>query len=119
MAWKLPAPAASTEWAASVKGATARLLKPKVKGAWAYSQACTQENEMPSSTVFTRPLIAPLGSPGWLAVCAQVSVVPEVSRIRVLSSGKCHGSSVLFLFGGLLVLFSLLWLLVVLFFVFF
>ena len=28
--------------AGSVKGASARLLKPKVKGAWAYSQACTQ-----------------------------------------------------------------------------
>ena len=32
--------------------------------------------------------------------CAQVTVVPEVSRISVLSSGKCQGSKVWMPFGG-------------------
>ena len=32
--------------------------------------------------------------------CAQVTVVPEVSRISVLSSGKCHGSKTSMPFGG-------------------
>ena len=31
----------------------------------------------------------------WSAWCAQVTVVPEVSRIRVFSSGKCQGSKVI------------------------
>src|SRR5437762_8417240 len=35
-----------------------------------------------------------------MAWCAQVTVVPEVSRISVLSSGKCHGSSVTIPDGG-------------------
>src|ERR1700743_3272194 len=84
----------------SVKGTSARLLKPKVKGAWAYSQACTQVKLRPKSTVRIRPCTAPFLSPVWMAWCAQVTVVPEVSRISVLSSGKCQGSSVTMPDGG-------------------
>src|ERR1044071_5881149 len=45
--------------------------------------------------VSQRPLISPLRSLCSNAWCAQVTVVPEGSRISGLSSGRCHGSNVL------------------------
>ena len=38
-----------------------------------------------------RPILAPLRSPVCSAWCAQVTVVPESSRVRVLTSGRCEG----------------------------
>ena len=47
-----------------------------------------------------RPHFRPSRSFSSNAWCAQVTVVPEVSRISVLSSGRCHGSNVSIPFGG-------------------
>ena len=50
--------------------------------------------------VSTRPHFRPLRSFSSSAWCAQVTVVPEVSRISVLSSGRCQGSKVSMPCGG-------------------
>ena len=47
-----------------------------------------------------RPHLSPSRSFSSSAWCAQVTVVPEVSRISVLSSGRCQGSKVSMPFGG-------------------
>ena len=47
-----------------------------------------------------RPHFRPSRSSCSSAWCAQVTVVPEVSRISVLSSGRCQGSKVSMPFGG-------------------
>ena len=47
-----------------------------------------------------RPHLRPWRSLCSSAWCAQVTVVPEVSRISVLSSGRCQGSKVSMPFGG-------------------
>src|SRR6185437_5267951 len=75
-------------------------LPEKSKAAWAYSQACTQVKLAPSSTVRIRPYFKPLRSPSSSAWCAQVTVVPEVSRISVLRSGRCQGSNASMPLGG-------------------
>src|SRR3954470_6272097 len=54
----------------------------------------------PSRIVHHRPLISPLRSPWISEWCAQVTVVPEQSRIRVLSKGKPNGFSTSMPFGG-------------------
>src|SRR5229473_3145691 len=46
---------------------------------------------MPRMTVRARPWISPLRSFSSSAWCAQVTVVPEVSRISVLRKGISHG----------------------------
>ena len=48
----------------------------------------------PSSDGEHQPPFRPLRSFSSSAWCAQVTVVPEVSRISVLSSGRCQGSKV-------------------------
>ena len=55
---------------------------------------------MPSTIVQTSPQIRPLRSLWMSAWCAQVTVVPEVSRISVLRSGRCQGSKTSIPFGG-------------------
>src|SRR5579884_1051485 len=60
-------------------------------GAWAYSQPCTKVKVRPSRIVHHRPSFSPCRSPWISEWCAQVTVVPEHRRIRVLSSGKPHG----------------------------
>src|SRR6185312_11123256 len=45
----------------------------------------------PSRIVSHRPCFRPLRSPWIRQWCAQVTVVPEHSRIRVLSSGRSNG----------------------------
>ena len=55
---------------------------------------------MPSRTVRIRPILSALRSLCSSAWCAQVTVVPEVSRISVLNSGRWNGSSVSMPFGG-------------------
>ncbi len=65
-----------------------------------YSQACTQVKLKPSAIVRAKPQTKPLRSFSKSAWCAQVTVVPDVSRMSVLSSGKCQGSKVSTPFGG-------------------
>ena len=48
----------------------------------------------------TGPISGPCRSSCRSAWCAQVTVVPEVSRISVLRSGRCQGSKVSMPFGG-------------------
>jgi hypothetical protein len=48
---------------------------------------------MPSRIVSHRPFFSPSRSPWISEWCAQVTVVPEHSRISVLSSGSAKGSS--------------------------
>src|SRR5580704_6893894 len=76
------------------------MLPEKWNAACAYSQPCTQVKHRPSAMVQARPQTRPLRLFSRSEWCAQVTVVPEVSRIRVLSSGKCQGSKVLMSFGG-------------------
>src|SRR3954471_19580333 len=71
-----------------------------VKGAWAYSQAWMLVNSMPSRIVMMRPLTRPLRSPWISEWCAQVTVVPEQSRMSVLRSGKPNGFSTSMPLGG-------------------
>ncbi len=47
-----------------------------------------------------RPILAPLRSPVCSAWCAQVTVVPESSRVRVLTSGSWKAGTVSTPFGG-------------------
>ena len=49
---------------------------------------------MPSTTVSARPHFRPLRSLCSSAWCAQVTVVPDSSRISVLTSGRPQGSKV-------------------------
>src|SRR3569833_3267955 len=72
----------------------------KENSSWLYSNACTKVKQAPSRTVRIRPHFKPLRSPSSSAWCAQVTVVPEVRRISVLRSGRCHGSKVSMPFGG-------------------
>src|SRR5262245_38198613 len=44
--------------------------------------------------------LSPFRSSSSNAWCAQVTVVPDVSRINVLRSGRCQGSNVSIPFGG-------------------
>ena len=57
-------------------------------------------NSRPSRIVSTGPSFRPSRSPWISEWCAQVTVVPEHSRISVLSSGKPHGSSTSMPLGG-------------------
>ena len=57
-------------------------------------------NRMPSAIVASRPFFSPSRSPWISAWCAQVTVVPEHSRISVLSSGKPNGSMTSMPLGG-------------------
>ena len=57
-------------------------------------------NSTPSTMVSHRPSFRPCRSFCSSAWCAQVTVVPEVSRISVLRSGRCQGSKVSMPFGG-------------------
>src|SRR5580698_4917497 len=84
----------------AMKNAAPYILPEKWNAAWAYSQPCTQVKVRPSAIVQTSPQTRPLRLFSSSAWCAQVTVVPEVSRISVLSSGKCQGSKVWMLFGG-------------------
>src|SRR6476469_10523853 len=59
-----------------------------------------QVNSRPSAMVQARPFLSPSRSPWISEWCAQVTVVPEHSRIRVLSSGKPHGLSTSIPLGG-------------------
>ena len=54
----------------------------------------------PSSTVSVRPWISPLRSPSISEWCAQVTVVPESSRISVLRNGNSNGSNGWMPLGG-------------------
>ena len=76
------------------------MLPLKANGAWAYSQAWTLVKVRPSRIVSSRPSFSPWRSPWISEWCAQVTVVPEHSRIMVLSSGKPHGSSTSMPLGG-------------------
>src|SRR6202008_862510 len=76
------------------------MLPAKEKAAWLYSQACTQVKVAPKRIVRIRPYFRPLRSFSSSAWCAQVTVVPEVRRIRVLSSGRCQGSKASMPLGG-------------------
>ena len=57
-------------------------------------------NSRPSRIVSHSPSFSPWRSPWISEWCAQVTVVPEHSRIIVLSSGKPHGSSTSTPLGG-------------------
>ncbi len=57
-------------------------------------------NSRPRPIVAHRPLISPSRSPWMRAWCAQVTVVPEQSRIRVLSRGRPNGSITAMPLGG-------------------
>src|SRR4051812_16481990 len=76
------------------------MFSVKWNGAWAYSQAWMLVNDRPSRIVHHRPLISPLRSLWINEWCAQVTVVPEQSRISVLSKGKPNGSSTSMPLGG-------------------
>src|SRR6185437_2923702 len=76
------------------------MLPANEKAAWLYSHACTQVKVAPSRIVRIRPYFRPLRSFSSSAWCAQVTVVPEVSRISVLSSGRCQGSNASIPLGG-------------------
>src|ERR1700723_1353653 len=84
----------------AMKNAAPYMLPEKWNAAWAYSQACTQVKVSPSAMVSTRPKIKPLRLFSKSAWWAHVTVVPDVSRISVLSSGKCQGSKVSMPLGG-------------------
>ena len=58
------------------------MLPLKANGAWAYSQAWMLVNGRPSRIVSHRPDFSPSRSPWISEWCAQVTVVPEQSRIR-------------------------------------
>ncbi len=47
-----------------------------------------------------RPILAPLRSPICRAWWAQVTVVPDSSRVRVLISGRCQGATTSTPLGG-------------------
>src|ERR1700756_721564 len=64
-----------------------------------YSHAYTQVKLRPNAIVRINPQTRPLRSFSRSEWCAQVTVVPEVSRISVLSSGRCQGSKVWTLLG--------------------
>src|SRR3954467_15412339 len=76
------------------------MLPLNANGAWAYSYAWTLVNSRPSRIVSNRPSLRPPRSPWISEWCAQVTVVPEQSRIIVLSSGKPQGSSTSTPLGG-------------------
>src|ERR671920_1325551 len=69
-------------------------------GACAYSYAWMLVNSRPSRTVSSSPSFRPSRSPWISEWCAQVTVVPEQSKINVLSSGKPQGSSTSTPLGG-------------------
>src|SRR5437763_13719621 len=76
------------------------MLPLKANGACAYSYACTLVKVRPSKIVRISPSFRPWRSPWISEWCAQVTVVPEQSRIIVLSSGKPHGLSTVTPLGG-------------------
>src|SRR6201986_1331625 len=76
------------------------MLPEKLNSAWLYSQACTQVKQAPSTMVRINPYFRPWRSFSRSAWCAQVTVVPEVSRSSVLSSGRCQGSNASMPLGG-------------------
>src|SRR6201985_568426 len=76
------------------------MLPANEKAAWLYSQACTQVKVAPSRIVRIRPYFRALRSFSSSAWCAQVTVVPDVSRISVFNSGRCQGSNASMPFGG-------------------
>src|SRR5438270_8699658 len=76
------------------------MLPLKPNGAWAYSYAWTLVKVRPSRIVHHSPSFRPLRSPWISEWWAHVTVVPEHSRMRVLSSGKPHGLSTSMPLGG-------------------
>src|SRR3954452_12463096 len=76
------------------------MLPLKANGACAYSYAWTLVNSRPSRIVHQRPILRPCLSPWISEWCAQVTVVPEHSRIMVLRSGKPHGLRTSMPLGG-------------------
>src|SRR5262245_59722945 len=83
-----------------MKKVEANTVSLKVYGTCAYSNAWIEVNSRPSRPVKVRPWISWVRLPSRSAWCAQVSVQPEVSRIRVLSSGSDSGSKVTLPCGG-------------------
>ena len=67
---------------------------------WAYSTAWIDVNSTPSRTVRSRPSFALLRSPCCSAWCAQVTVVPESSRVSVLTSGSSKAGTASMPLGG-------------------
>src|SRR5687768_6949313 len=57
-------------------------------------------NSRPSRMVHHSPFLSPSRSPWISEWCAQVTVVPEQSRMKVFKSGKPNGSSTSMPFGG-------------------
>src|SRR5438093_510866 len=76
------------------------LVDLNANGAWTYSHAWMLVKSRPSRMVQSRPFFSPSRSPWISEWCAQVTVVPEHSRIIVLTSGKPHGSSTSMPLGG-------------------
>ena len=76
------------------------MLPPKENGGVGVFVGLDAGEEQPSTIVSARPQIRPWRSLWSSAWCAQVTVVPEVSRISVLSSGRCQGSKTSMPCGG-------------------
>ena len=76
------------------------MLPAKPNAAWLYSNAWIELKHAPRMMVNHNPLLSPSRSPWINAWCAHVTVVPDSSRIIVLSSGKAKGSSTSTPFGG-------------------
>src|ERR1700761_4085154 len=83
-----------------MKKVAPKMLPLKLKGAWIYSHAWIELNSRPSAMVHHSPFFSPSRSPWISEWCAQVTVVPEQSRIRVLSSGNLNGLSGVIPLGG-------------------
>src|SRR3954453_5709955 len=71
-----------------------------LNGAFEYSIAWHRVNAMPSRIVIPRPRSRSLRLPSSSAWCAQVTVVPDSSRIIVLRKGRWNGSNVWMVEGG-------------------
>src|SRR5215469_5520974 len=78
----------------------------KTNGAWLYSQAWQHVNATPRQMVRMRPYTSALRLPSRRPWCAQVTVVPEVRRIKVLRNGSAQGLKTWTLAGGQLALFA-------------
>src|SRR5215471_2973099 len=72
----------------------------KENGAWLYSYAWTEVKQMPRKTVSANPRSSPLRSPSISEWCAQVTVVPDNSRISVLRNGNSNGLNGWTVLGG-------------------
>lgn len=65
-----------------------------------YSFACSIVNNKPKLIVINKLVIVSLCFPTIILLCAQVILIPEDNKIRVLRKGKPHGFRISIPCGG-------------------